>query len=161
MSFEIARHGGFGSRVGFLEIDAPVLQVLQVDARPRDGAANVVASGQDLELARQIPDTRFRSAAKQSFEPIHHNAFPGHSGLASQGVCKELVALRQDGLPRGPHEITSKQRTLGGGAFFLALRAIDSRRTRCGRYRTLAFNLNGRFTVGEFDFERVPNTQIV
>ncbi len=57
--------------IRFLQLDAPLAQVLQGNLLARHGTADVVAGRQDLEFAVQVPDARLTMCTEQLFEPIH------------------------------------------------------------------------------------------
>jgi len=68
---EIALEGCRGVGIGFLALDAPIAQVLNLYWLSGNGAANVLAFFQDLEIGIEIADARLASAREKRFVSVH------------------------------------------------------------------------------------------
>jgi hypothetical protein len=69
----LQRH--FGAQIGFLQLHAPIAQILDRDLLPRDGTANEIAIRENLKFPVQISQLGLARLAYMSLKSIHSHHY--------------------------------------------------------------------------------------
>jgi hypothetical protein len=105
MPFEVALQRELGRRVGFLQIDTPILEIRKANRFAADRTAHIITRRDNLELAIQIANLGFVLQAKKFFDTIHSGSAVS---LVPRSGLSATLGLSQPGAPhkgqsrRGP-----------------------------------------------------------
>src|SRR5262245_40392632 len=100
---EIALERDFGRRIGFLQLDAPIAQVGQLDLLAGHRTAYEVARRDHLEFAVEVAHLGFAPHSEQLVEPVHESVPPWAATLGRRTVHE--IANRRRGVKAYPAKL--------------------------------------------------------